>query len=319
MPFTLRRSVVLPAATALVLAGCGGQETSAAQDEATAVDGQVAVTAAFYPLQFVSEAVGGDRVRVTSLTKPGAEPHDLELAPRDVAGLSEADLVVYLSRFQPAVDEAVASQTDNAFDTAEAADLSLTYVPAEEHPEDEHADEGADEGVTDPHFWLDPLRLAGVGDALAERLAEIDPEGAEQYEENAARLREQLQELDAEISSALESCESTTLVTSHNAFGYLADRYGFEQVGISGLSPDDEPSPADLAEIADFVRDNDVTTIYYETLVSPDTARTVADETGAETATLDPLEGLTDASAGDDYVEVMRSNLETLVEGQSCA
>lgn len=306
-----RPLLAMSAVAAAALTGCG-QSAEGGQAASTQDGGRLGVAAAFYPLQFVSEAVGGERVEVTNLTKPGAEPHDLELAPRDVAGLSEADLVVYLSQFQPAVDDAVESQSVEAFDVAEAADLSLTAAPLE----DEHAD---GEETTDPHFWLDPLRLADVGDALADRLAETDPDGAEEYAANAARLRAQLEELDAEMAEALSSCESTTLVTSHTAFGYLADRYGFEQIGVSGLSPDDEPSPATLAELVDFVRANGVTTIYYETLVSPDTARTLAEETGAQTATLDPLEGLTEQSPGDDYLEVMRANLETLAQGQSCA
>ncbi|MBA2550128.1 MAG: zinc ABC transporter substrate-binding protein, partial [Nocardioidaceae bacterium] len=147
---------------------------------------------------------------------------------------------------------------------------------------------------------------------------EVDPDGAQEYEENAADLRADLEALDEEMTTGLSDCESTTLVTSHQAFGYLADRYGFTQLGISGLSPEDESSPAELAEVTDFVSDNDVETIYFETLVSPDVAHTVADETGALTATLDPLEGLTDESAGEDYLEVMRANLATLREGQSC-
>ena len=321
MPRRSRPALALPAVAALALSGCG-QSVEAGQAATAQENERIGVTAGFYPLQFVSEAVGGDRVEVTNLTTPGAEPHDLELAPRDVAELSEAELVVYLSGFQPAVDDAVGSQSVEAFDVADAADLSLTAAPLEdEEAEGGHTDDEPAEGeeTTDPHFWLDPLRLAAVGDAVADRLADIDPDGAQEYAANAEKLRSRLEELDAEMSETLGSCERTALVTSHNAFGYLADRYGFEQVGISGLSPDDEPSPAKLAELADFVRDNGVTTIYHETLVSPDTARTLAEETGAQTATLDPIEGITEESAGDDYVEVMRANLETLVQGQSCA
>ena len=142
--------------------------------------------------------------------------------------------------------------------------------------------------------------------------------GADAYAENAGALETELERLDAEFEAGLAACESTDLVTSHNAFGYLADRYGLEQVAITGLTPDDEPSPSDLAAVTDFVAENRVRTIYFETLVSPDIAETIAEETGARTAVLDPIEGLDDASEGEDYLEIMRANLANLRTGQPC-
>ena len=252
------------------------------------------VMTSFYPLQFVSERIAGDAVTVHNLTKPGAEPHDLELTPRDVAELADADLVVYLSGFQPAVDTAVAEQASTSYDVAGAADLA----------------------AKDPHFWLDPVRLADVAGTLADRLAQLSPDDAADFRRNASTLRTDLMELDADYSTGLAHCASTDLVTSHAAFGYLAKRYGLTQRGITGLRPEDEPSPGALAEIADFVTAHDVGTIYSETLVSPAVAKTLARETGVRTAVLDPIEGLDDASA--DYLAVMRSNLATLREGQLC-
>ncbi|PWW25137.1 zinc transport system substrate-binding protein [Geodermatophilus normandii] len=324
MPTTTRAlASATAAATALLLAACG----SSGDDAAAAADG-VSVEAAFYPLQWAAERVGGDRVDVASLTPPGAEPHDLELTPQDVASLSEADLVVYLEGFQPALDDAVVEAGDAAWDAGDAADLSLTTTE-EHHHEGEtqeehagHADEeehAEGEEVTDPHFWLDPTRLADVGDALAGRLAEVDPDGADTYRDNAAALRGDLEALDAEMEQGLADCAVTTLVTGHDAFGYLAERYGLDVVGISGLSPSSEPSPAQLAEISTLVRERGVTTVYTETLVDPAVAETVAREAGVQTAVLDPIEGLTDESAGDDYLAVMRADLATLQEGQGCA
>lgn len=309
-------------AGALLLAGCADDPapSSAPTTTAAATGGVVEVAAGFYPLAYVAEAVGGDRVSVTNLTRPGAEPHDLELAPRDVAMLTEADLVVHLVGMQPAVDDAVAAADVEAFDVTQAADLSLTYRPGaheDEHPDDEGGEEG--EETVDPHFWLDPLRLAAVGEAVAERLAEVDPAGAQEYTAGAEDLTAELTALDAELAAGLSDCRVPVLVTSHNAFGYLADRYGFEQIGISGLSPDDEPDPRTVAEVAELVQERGVTTVYSETLVDPAVAQTVADEAGAQVAVLDPLEGLTDASAGDDYPSVMRANLEVLRAGQDCA
>jgi zinc transport system substrate-binding protein len=290
-------------AALLVLAGCGSDGGGGGTGD------RLEVVAGFYPLEWAASRVGGDRVEVSSLTAPGAEPHDLELTPRDVAGVSDADLLVYLGGFQSAVDEAAESQAgDHAWDVADAADLSLT--------EEEHAD---GEESADPHFWLDPTRLADVGDALADQLAEIDPDGAQTYEQNAAALREDLEALDAEMTDGLTGCAVDTLVTSHDAFGYLADRYGFQVVGVTGLSPSTEPSADQLAEIADLVTERGVTTVYTETLVDPSVAETVADEAGVRTAVLDPLEGLTDESAGDDYLAVMRSDLATLQAGQTCS
>jgi zinc transport system substrate-binding protein len=312
--------------TVVLLTACG----SSGGDEAAASEDGVQVEAAFYPLQWAAERVGGDRVDVASLTPPGAEPHDLELTPQDVASLSEADLVVYLQGFQAALDDAVTEAGDAGWDAGQAARLSLTIEEHghegeteeehAEHADEEHADGEHAEGeeVTDPHFWLDPTRLADVGDALAERLAEVDPDGAATYEENAAALRGDLEALDAEMQEGLANCAVTTLVTSHDAFGYLADRYGLEVVGISGLSPSTEPSPDQLAEISTLVRERGVTTVYTETLVDPAVAETVAEEAGVQTAVLDPLEGLTDESAGSDYLEVMRADLATLREGQGC-
>lgn len=281
-----------------------GSDPPASQDD-------VEVVAGFYPLQYAADRVGGDRVSVRNLTGAGAEPHDLELTPQDVATLSTADVVVYLRAFQPAVDDAVAQQAgDHALDVSVAAKLDLE-VSAGEAAEGERA--------LDPHFWLDPLRLADVADALAERLARVDPAGASSYTANAAALRKDLTALDGELAAGLERCENRLLVTSHEAFGYFARRYDLERVGIAGLSPDAEPDAAAIARVSDLARERNVRTVYYETLVSPDIARTVASETGARTAVLDPLEGLSDASAGRDYVAVMRANLATLKAGQPCS
>ncbi|HEX2577966.1 MAG TPA: zinc ABC transporter substrate-binding protein [Aquihabitans sp.] len=295
-------------ALAALLAACGSGD-----GEAGGSAGRLRVQASFYPLQWMAEGVGGNLVEVSNLTDAGTEPHDLELSPDDVAALADADVVAYLAGFQPAVDDAVAGSDATAFDAAEATDLGLTYTPIEEG--EQHDDEA---GATDPHFWLDPVRFAEVTEAFAAALAEEDPDNASTYERNAAEVVESLEALDAELEAGLADCARRDLVTSHNAFGYLADRYGFEQVGITGITPEAEPSAGQLAEVSDFVRANDVRTIYFETLVSPDVAETVASEAGARTAVLDPIEGLGDDSEGDDYLEIMRANLASLREGQPC-
>lgn len=305
-------SALVAACTVAVLAGCG--EDPSDTGAGSPVGGTVQIEASFYPLAWIAEEVGGEHVEVASLTKPGAEPHDLELTPSDVATLADADLVLYLSGFQPSVDEAVAeADGDAVLDATVPANLDLTWTPIEEG--EEHADEA---GSIDPHFWLDPIRLIDVAGALAEKLSEVDPDHAADFETNLTGLTERLTSLDGEFEAGLAECSIKDLVTSHNAFGYLARRYGLTQVGITGLTPEEEPSPADLAAVTQFVEDNEVTTIYFETLISPDIAETVAAEAGVTTDVLDPLEGLNDESQGSDYLEVMASNLANLRKGQSC-
>jgi zinc transport system substrate-binding protein len=303
----------LAAAAAGVAVLVGGLVACGGDDGSPAADGPLTVEASFYPLAWITEQVGGDHVAVRSLTKAGAEPHDLELTPKDVAGVLDADLVVYLRGFQPSVDEA-AEQVDAAhrFDAARAgARLDLTASGAEEG--------AGGAGGVDPHFWLDPTRLSAVGTALAQRLAEADPDHAADFVAGGQRLAARLSDLDRSLQQGLANCTSTDIVTSHSAFGYLARRYGLRQVGITGLSPEAEPSPRDLASVTSFVREHHVGTIFFEALVSPAVARTVADETGATTAVLDPIEGITTASQGQDYLEVMASDLAALRTALGCS
>ncbi|GAA2690673.1 zinc ABC transporter substrate-binding protein [Actinoplanes palleronii] len=291
----LLTSLLVPAVLA-ALAGCGAPASA---------DGRIPMVAAFYPLQFVSERVGGDLVRVTNLTKPGAEPHDVELSPRQVARISDASLAVYLHGFQPAVDDAIKQNaTGKGFDAADA----VTLEHAEESDEHEHG--------ADPHVWLDPTLLAAISDRLAARLAQVDPAHAGDYTARAATLHAQLIALDGEFTAGLATCERRELVTSHTAFHYLAERYHLTQIGITGVDPEAEPSPRRLAEVATDARAHGTTTIFFETLVSPKVAETIAREVGASTAVLDPLEGLTDPDA--DYFSVMRANLSALTTALGC-
>ena len=329
------RAVALTAAlglSSLALAACG----SDAGD-----DGRPTVVTAFYPLQFVTERVAGDEVEIETLTTPGGEPHDLELSPRQVADVQDADLVVYQSDFQTAVDEAV-EQADRAdgttVDAVDGVELLESgaddgHDHAGEHSEEEHADEGHseeehaeeehghehDHGDVDPHLWLDPANLVPVAEHVRDALSEIDPDNADVYATNAQALVDDLTGLDSELEKGLATCEVKDIVTSHAAFAYLANAYGLTQVPIAGLDPGTEPSAAQLAEIADLVRSEGITTVFTETLVSPAVARTVAREAGVKTATLDPVEGLSDETADEDYLSIMRTNLATLQKANSCS
>lgn len=320
-----RRALAVPAvlaAASLATAGC----TAAGGSGPSGADG-VSVLASFYPLQYVAEQVGGEHVRVDNLTPPSAEPHDLELSPAQARRIGDSDLVVYLSGMQPAVDEGVEARApEHVVDAAEFADLAAQEGDEhaeEEHAEEEHAgDEHAEDehGETDPHFWLDPSRLAALGEAVADELSAVDPEHAEDYAAGAARLGRDLEELDQEFADGLAPCAGATVVTSHAAFGYLTDRYSLEQVGLTSFDPEAEPSPARLREVAAIARENGVSTVFSETLVSPEVAETLAGDLGLETATLDPLEGLSEERLADgaDYPSVMRENLDALTRGLEC-
>ena len=287
--------------------GCG----TASEDAAGS--GGPEVIAAFYPLEFVASEIVGDSATVTNLSPPGVEPHDLELAPGAVRSLAGADLVVYIGEgFQPAVDDVIGELSDaTLIDGLETQDGLL-------QGSDEHEDEadGLEEGTSDPHVWLDPTRVASLGHSVAAEMARIDPDNADLYEGNAADLEEALDELDKEFSATLDSCDQNKLVVSHEAFGYLADRYGLEQVGVSGIDPESEPSPGRVAEVAEFARDHGVTTIFFEEQVAPDIAQVIADEIGAEVEVLDPLEF--EPEDGSDYFDVMRNNLDSISTALGC-
>lgn len=311
MYFSRHAALILLAG--LTLTGCG----STSNDSAS---GQVEAVAAFYPLAYVVERVGGDLVNVTNLTSPGVEPHDLEPSPRDTATVATADLVILEAGFQPAIDETVKQNaTGTIVDAAEVADL----LPFDDHghEDEEHSDEesheGHDHGDVDPHFWLDPARMGLLTDVVAAELAELDADNAATYSANAEALLAELESLDAEYAEGLAQCDRDTVVVSHDAFGYLA-KYDLEFEAIAGLSPDAEPTPGDLAKLKSLIESEGVTTVFAETLASPDLAQTLADEAGVTIAVLDPIEGLSDETSGEDYVSLMRANLTALREANGC-
>ena len=299
-------ALVLVLVLASGLAACGASDGSSG-----GADAELRVVASFYPLAEAAEVVGGELVTVDNLTPAGVEPHDLELAPDDLEALVTADVVVYIGGgFQPAVGDGV--------DQAEGVVVDVLGSMGSLRPP---AEGEGEELAADPHVWLDPKRYSKIVGAIAESLARAEPSSAESFRSNAEAFRSELDTLSHEFATGLATCESRTIVTNHAAFGYLADAYGLEQIAISGLSPDAEVDPARLAELRTLVQERGITTIFTEELVPPEVAETLADEAGVSTAVLSPLEGLTreEIDGGDDYVSVMRDNLETLRTALGCA
>ncbi|SDM80555.1 zinc transport system substrate-binding protein [Streptomyces wuyuanensis] len=299
------------------LSACSG--TSAAGGDKGG--GKLDVVASFYPMQFLAEQIGGDRVEVTTLTKPGVEPHDLELKPRQASELRGADYILYLKGVQPAVDEAIAqSGVEHTVDagtltTMESHGTDVGHDHGHEGEEHEGGHEGGEhgaEGGADPHVWLDPVKYAEVAKGVGDSMAKADPAHAADYRKNTETLVGKLKSLDARFAAGLKNGTTKTFITTHSAFGYLAERYGLDQHGIAGIDPESEPSPARIKELQAVAKQEKVSTVFFETLASDRTARTLAKDTGLRTDVLDPLEGITDRSRGDDYLSVMESNLAAL-------
>ncbi|HEX6469951.1 MAG TPA: metal ABC transporter substrate-binding protein [Streptosporangiaceae bacterium] len=298
-------AAVCAAATLLGAAACGGDRAKGG--------GEVSIIGSFYPMAWVARRVAGSAASVTTLTKPGAEPHDIELTPRQVVAVAQADLVVYVKGLQPAVDQAVDRHAaDRSID---AASLVPTLSAASTGSAATGSSAGG--GPRDPHLWLDPDRLATVATAVGARLAKVDQAHAATYEANARALGADLHALDGEFAAGLRDCGYRTIVTSHAAFGYLAERYRLTQVSVAGIDPQNEPSPQRLAALTGEIRRTGVTTVFTETLVSPKVAQTLAREAGVRTATLDPVEGLP-AGAKGNYLSIMRRNLQTLRTALEC-
>lgn len=303
-------AVAAASALALVTLCACSSDSSAAEGEN---GGKFDVVASFYPMQYLVEQIGGAHVRVTTLTEPGQEPHDLEISAQQTAQLQDADAVLYLKNLQPSVDDAVAqSEIRTKIDAATLTSLEdLDTEDGHQHgTQEEHA--GDDEPTLDPHVWLDPVKYAEVAQGVSKAFEKADPDNAADYKKNTADLVKKLDGLNTRFENGLKNARTKVFFTNHAAFGYLAHRYGLTQEAISGLDPESEPSAARVKQLQDEAKADGVTTVFYETLVSDKTAKTLAQDAGLKTDVLDPLEGITDKSKGGDYIEVMRSNLTAL-------
>ncbi|MFE7272929.1 metal ABC transporter solute-binding protein, Zn/Mn family [Streptomyces sp. NPDC057623] len=301
--------LALAAVTAL---GAGSLSACSSDSAAAGNTDKFDVVASFYPMAFLAGQIGGGHVNVSSLTEPGQEPHDLEISAQQRAQLEDSDAALYLKGLQPSVDETVGqSGLKTKIDAA-------TLTKLEDHGDVEHEHEGEEahseeEGhALDPHVWLDPVKYAEIAKGVGAAFEKADPDHAADYKKNTEALVKKLDALNTQFTDGLKNTKTKVFFTNHAAFGYLAERYGLTQEAISGVDPDSEPSPARIKELQQEAKADGVTTVFYETLVSDKTAKTLADDAGLRTDVLDPLEGITDKSKGDDYFAVMESNLAAL-------
>ncbi|MDX3576807.1 MULTISPECIES: metal ABC transporter substrate-binding protein [unclassified Streptomyces] len=300
----------IAAATAL---GLGTLSACSSDSAAAANTDKFDVVASFYPMAFLAEQIGGDHVHVTSLTQPGQEPHDLEISAKQTAALQESDAVLYLKNLQPSVDDAVAqSEVKTKIDAASLTTLEKHGNEVGGHAAEHDDHENEELAGLDPHIWLDPVRYSQVAEGVGKAFEKADPDHAADYRTNTATLVKKLGGLDAEFRAGLANTRTKVFVTTHAAFGYLAERYGLTEEAINGLDPESEPSAARVKELEKMARADGVTTVFYETLVSDKTAKTIAGDAGLKTDVLDPIEGITDKSRGKDYFSVQQANLKAL-------
>ncbi|MEU5538279.1 metal ABC transporter substrate-binding protein [Streptomyces sp. NPDC020362] len=308
-----RRLIPAAAATAVTALGLGSLTACSGGSAVAANTSKFDVVASFYPMAFLAERIGGSHVHVTTLTSPGQEPHDLEISPQQIAGLQESDAVLYLKSLQPSVDDAVAqSSVKTKIDAASLTTLEQHGNEVGGHAAAHDTHQGEESGGKDPHLWLDPVRYAQVAEGVGKAFEKADPEHAADYRKNTTALVNRLHGLDEQFKDGLAHTRTKVFITTHAAFGYLAERYGLTEEAINGLDPESEPSAVRVKDLENMARADGVTTVFYETLVSDKTAKTIAGDTGLKTDVLDPIEGITAKSRGKDYFSVQEANLKAL-------
>ncbi|MFE7836396.1 metal ABC transporter substrate-binding protein [Streptomyces sp. NPDC057474] len=310
----VRRRILIPAAATAAAALSLTTLSACSTDSAAAGNtDKFDVVASFYPMAFLAEQIGGKYVNVTSLTEPGQEPHDLEISAKQTAALQESDAALYLKGLQPSVDDAVAqSEVKTKIDAATLTALeehgNEVGGHAAEHDDHEHEElEGKD-----PHVWLDPVKYAEIAKGVGAAFEKADPDHADTYKTNTEALVEKLGALSDQFENGLKNTDTKVFITTHAAFGYLAERYGLTEEAISGLDPESEPSAARVKALEKMAKADGVTTVFYETLVSDKTAKTIAADANLRTDVLDPIEGITEKSRGKDYFSVQEANLKAL-------
>ncbi len=278
---------------------------------------KIKVSTSFYPLYYFASEIGGDKAEVKNITPAGTEPHEYEPTSQDIARIENSSLLI--------LNGGVEAWGDKIKENLKGTNVKIVIV-GEGLLTKEITEEG--EAAQDPHIWLDPKLVKKEVKKITEGYIEVDPANSNFYKNNQKQLDVKLDQLDLMYEQGLKNCATRDFITSHEAFAYLAQRYNLSQISISGLSPDEEPSSQQLAEVADFARKNNVKYIFFETLVSPKLSETIANEVGAQTLVLDPIEGLSDddiaqglpaGQAGKNYFTVMEDNLKNLQIALECS
>lgn len=310
----VRRRLLIPAAATAAAALSLTTLSACSTDSAAAGNtDKFDVVASFYPMAFLAEQIGGKYVNVTSLTEPGQEPHDLEISAKQTAALQESDAVLYLKGLQPSVDDAVAqSELKTKIDAATLTTMEHHGNEVGGHSEEHDEHENEELAGKDPHVWLDPVKYAEIAKGVGAAFEKADPDHADTYKTNTEALVEKLGALNDQFENGLKTTDTKVFITTHAAFGYLAERYGLTEEAISGLDPESEPSAARVKALEKMAKADGVTTVFYETLVSDKTAKTIAADANLKTDVLDPIEGITEKSRGKDYFSVQEANLKAL-------
>lgn len=290
-----------------IMVGCGNQE-------ATKDSTKLQIVTSFYPMYDFTQNVAGDNAEVSVLMKAGTEPHDYEPSAKDIAKIADSDVFVYNSKEMETWVSSVLTNIDTKKTVVVDASQGIDLLEGNHSDDETEAEHEGHSHAHDPHIWLDPVLAQKQVDTIKEGIIKADTKNKETYEKNALAYKEKLAALNEKFEMGLKNAENRTFVTQHAAFAYLANRYDLEQVAIAGLSPDQEPSPAKLAELNDFIKENNIKIIYFAETASPKIAKTVANETGAKLKVLSPIEGITqeEQEKGVDYIKVMEKNLEAL-------
>ncbi|WP_157454623.1 metal ABC transporter substrate-binding protein [Carnobacterium maltaromaticum] len=306
---SLKKGSLLIASLAIlfIMVGCGNQE-------ATKDSTKLQIVTSFYPMYDFTQNVAGDNAEVSVLMKAGTEPHDYEPSAKDIAKIADSDVFVYNSKEMETWVSSVLTNIDTKKTVVVDASQGIDLLEGNHSDDETEAEHEGHSHAHDPHIWLDPVLAQKQVDTIKEGIIKADTKNKETYEKNALAYKEKLAALNEKFEMGLKNAKNRTFVTQHAAFAYLANRYDLEQVAIAGLSPDQEPSPAKLAELNDFIKENNIKIIYFAETASPKIAKTVANETGAKLEVLSPIEGITqeEQEKGVDYIKVMEKNLEAL-------
>ena len=291
-----------------IMTGCTGST-------AKKNNGKLKVMASFYTMYDFAKKIGGDKVEVINMVPAGTEPHDWEPSTKDLIEMEKSDVFIYNGAgMEQWVDDVLESLDTEELTTVEASKGIKLLKDSDAHEHDhEHSSEN------DPHVWLDPQNAKYEMNKIKKALIKADPKNKDYYESNYQKEAKKCDELDQLYQEELAKVSRRELVVAHEAFGYLCKAYNLTQMGIEGLSADDEPDPKQMSEVINFAKKHKVKTIFFEELVSPKVAKTIAKETGASAKMLNPLEGLSNKKikAGEDYFSVMRQNLSAIKEALS--